>query len=1105
MRSLRVSLFLAAVMVLNSATLVWSQAVAVAQLSGAVIDTSGAAIQNAQVRVIQTDMGLERITTSGKDGIYVLPNLPVGPYKLVVTASGFRTYSRSGIDLPVSAKINVDVTMAVGSVSQEVVEVRSDAGLIEVGKTSVSNVIDESRIVDLPLNGRVSASLVVLTGATGAAINGNGGQYDLTPQGNLGKLYATEVPYTVGGSQPNANNWLLDGADHNDTFENVAQPYPFPDALREFSVDTGVISARLGLHPGAVINMVTKSGSNRFHGDLFEFLRNGSVNALNYFATAQDTLKRNQFGGTIGGPIIKDKLFFFAGYQRTTLRTDPPASTSHVPTAADLAGDFSAAESANCQSNGVARTLIDPATGTPFPNNQVPTGSFNPIALNLVNKYVPLSSDPCGKTVYGIPDRPDEDMILGRMDWVHSAKQTFFGRYFYSNWNDPPEWNGKDLLPAQRKGIRNRFQGITLSDTYVLNPTTINSARFTISRLGTNRGAPANYIGPQDIGLNNCKPGACASNYVALSINGHFSTGGPGINLHMGNDSIQVGDDLDLIRGRHHISLGFEYFRNATNLHSGGISNGSYSFDGSFTGDALVDFLLGDPNEFSQGAPNLQNWRQNVLGLYADDVLRVNSRLTLTAGIRWDPFFPETDKYGRGDYFDLAAFNAGIKTTRYQFAPPGLLYNSDPGVPHAYTNNHLANFAPRLSISWDPTGKGSQVVRASYGISYDTPGIFYFNQFATTAPWSSTVNVLDPPGGLSNPWAGFPGGNPYPVPIPPVASSPFPADGAYQTLPLNLHNSYVQQWLLSYEHQFSANWLFTATYIGNKTTHFWISSDLNPAVYIPGTCNGQPCSTVANTEQRRVLALRNPVSGSQYSDLYTIDDGGNASYHGLLLSIRHRFSNHFTILSNYTYSHCISEADSQGEVVGDQLENPFDPSLDRGNCEFDLRHILNTSVVATSPSFTSQWARRLLGNWQLSPVISVSSGPWFSAWTGFDNSLTGMGWDRPNLILSSPYPAHQTVSQWLNAAAFVPNALGTYGNIGRNSLLGPGAVNFDIAVSRSFPLGETRRIEARFEAFNVINHPNFGLPDNTLADSQFGQITTASDPRILQAAFKFLF
>ncbi len=346
----------------------------------------------AQIKATQTDTGQTQSTSSEEDGSFVLPNLPVGPYRLTISAASFQTYSQTGITLQVGNNVQVNAALTLGSVSQSV-EVVANAAMVETQNTAIAEVIDERRILDLPLNGRQATDLILLAG--GANVPATAAGRFLTTHD-----YATATAVSISGGQENGNNYLLDGGDHNDSHSNVNLPFPFPDALQEFSVQTDGVSARYGLHPYAVVNAITKSGTNHIHGDLFEFVRNGDLNARNFFAPTQDSLRRNQFGGTLGGPIRKDKIFLFGGYQSTRVRTAPPQTISFVPTQAALTGDFSTLESAACQSSHKAVTLIDPSNGQPFPNDFIPVTRFSTPAVNLA-KLIPVASNPCGQIVYG--------------------------------------------------------------------------------------------------------------------------------------------------------------------------------------------------------------------------------------------------------------------------------------------------------------------------------------------------------------------------------------------------------------------------------------------------------------------------------------------------------------------------------------------------------------------------------------------------------------------------------------------------------------------------------------------------------------------------------
>lgn len=1075
--------------------LAWGQAVSTAQISGTITDPSGAPIPGAQISVTQTETGLTRQVQSGSDGSYLLPELPVGPYKLQVEAKGFGTYVQTGITLQVSDSPKVNVTLRLGQLTEQV-QVSADASMVKTDTTAVSQVIDQAQIVDLPLNGRQPTQLIMLSGAANDIGPANG-QSDLTGSKN----YFSADAISVAGGQANGTNFLLDGGENMDVFSNVNLPLPFPDALQEFSVETSALSAKYGMHAGAVVSSVTKSGTNQFHGDAFEFVRNGDFDARDFFATAPDTLKRNQFGGTLGAPIVKDKLFGFFGYQGTEIRTAPPSTIAFTPTQSVLNGDFSQLESANCQSSGMSRSIINPTNGQPFANDMVPVSMFNQQALNLL-KYVPVSSNPCGQVTYSIPEPQRETQYLGRVDWNQSAKNAIFGHYFFADYASPAQFTDANILVAQQRGVLDRSQSAVIGDTYTFSPNVVNSFHVGYTRLAVTRGPASDLINFDTLGVNITQP---EPNFLNVNVNGYFTVGcGTCSPSYLRQNNFQFANDLDIVLGRHHISVGGEWVHYRFDLSLGSLANGSFTFNGQSSNDALLDFMLGDPQTFVQG--NLQPFdaRQNYIGAYIHDVFRMSKNLTVQLGVRWEPYLPGREIDNRMDHFSFPAFAAGTQSSVFVNAPPGLLFPGDPGIPKTFTSDRPWDFEPRAGLAWDPTGNGKQVIRAGYGLFYDTMATAYWEDQTGDAPWGTTINLFNPAGGFTNPFAGYPGGNPFPSPNPPGKNQVFPTAASYYTYPTNGHPTYTNEWNLSYEVQPFKNWVMSAGYIGNKTTHIWTGEDVDPGVYIPGNCNGSPCSTTSNTNQRRVLYLQNPVAGSLYSSIWQADDGANAEYNALLLKAEHRFSDHYTILANYTYSHCISEADFIGDLGGPLTQNPYNRNGERGNCGFDLRQGFNLTFVVETPRLKNHLADRLVGVWKIAPILTAHSGIWFTPVTGLDNSLTGIGLDRPNVV-GNPYVRNSSTLQWISANAFVPNPLGTFGDAGSDSLVGPMFFNIDASISREFIIKERNKIELRFEFFNLLNHPNFNNPDNNLQDNTFGEILSDASPRILQFAAKYTF
>lgn len=1067
---------------------------AVAQIAGTVSDPSGAMVAGAQVKASQNNTGYTRTAVTGPEGVYVLPNLPIGPYDLQVSVSGFQSYSQKGIILEVNNNVTVNVVLHVGDINQTV-SVSADASMIQTQSTSVSQVIDQNRVVELPLNGRDVTQLIFLSGA---AVPSNYGDFSNS------KNYPTSHATSVAGGQANGTSYFLDGGMAMDGFAGTNLPLPFPDALQEFSLQTSTIPAQFGGQAGGVVNVVTKSGTNRIHGDLFEFLRNGAVNARNFFAASRDTLKRNQFGGTAGGPIKKDKLFFFGGYQGTRTRTAPPTSTFFVPTAAALAGDFSTLESTTCLSK--ARTLVNPAGGT-FPGNSISPSLFNSSALQMIQKYIPATSDPCGKLLIGIPNPSNENQYVGRVDWVASSRNSFFGRYFDTLYVNPAFFDGKDLLLTTRSGVDDRVQEATVGDTYSFSSALINSVRLNWTRDRIDRGPAANLPSAASLGINIAPS---AGNFPNISLSGYFSTTcGTCSRANIHNNTREVADDVSWVLGRHQLGFGVDYARRQLLYYFTTLTASIYSFNGQYTNDALGDFMLGLPSNFTQGNDEPYFGRQNLFGMYAQDTFRFSQRLTVTAGIRWEPYLPTTDVDQRALHFDMGAFAAGLRSQKFVNAPAGILFPGDtlPGfgtIPDAGTSSRWAEFDPRLGFAWDPTGSGRWSLRVSYGLFHDLTGMDRFDRYGVNAPWGSRLSITNP-NSFNSPYTNFPGGDPFPIPSPPPSNVFFPPAGTYLTTPLRVKVPVTQQWDLSLQRQLAGNWLLSADYIGNASNHRWLNQEENPAVYIPGMCGATLCSTTGNTQARRVLSLLNPAAGALISNMTFTDDGANAQYNGLLLKAEHRFSQSFSVLANYTWSHCLSEGQLETEVTGNDYQNPYDRNASRGNCVNDYRQVFHVSYLTGSPHFKAPVMEKLLGNWQHAGIIGKQTGSWLTPVVGQDISLTGIGLDRPNLVgttqLSNP-----TLRAWFNTSAYAPQAVGTFGNAGAYTIRGPGAFTFDAMLTRAFPIREHQNLEVRFEAFNFLNHPVFNNPGTTLTSSStFGKILSANDPRILQFAMKYVF
>lgn len=1062
-----------------------AQTVAIAQISGVVVDASGAALPGVDVTVTQTTTGLVRSVVTGERGEYVLPNLPVGPYTLTAQLQGFRTYEQTGITLQVGASPVINITLSLGVVT-ETVQVVAGATMVEARSTAVGTVVTQEQMVGLPLDGRQPSQLVLLAGA--AVHNSTGGMIGSQRQ------YPSAVAISVAGGTGNSTIYLVDGAFNNDPVMNIGQPMPFPDALQEFKVESGVRPARYGIYTGATVNAVTKAGTNAFHGSAFEFLRDHRFNAINKFATADDGLNRNQYGGTLGGPVRHNQMFFFGALQISRNRQRPSDSTAFVPTAAMRAGDFTAVASPECN-GGRALTL-----GAPFVNNRVNPALFHPIAMKIVD-MLPVASDPCGRITYAVPDNNDEQQVVGRLDWQATRDQRFFGRYYLANYDRAPAFDGKNLLLSTGSGLGldNRVQTVSVGHDYVIGPRLVSATRFALARSRIHRSQGAEMPNWTSLGSNVwTAAGEPGLSFFNLNVTNGFP--GAGLPGQFESTTYQMSQDFDWVRDAHQISFGGAWIRPGLDVVGPFQANGIFTFNGTRVGAGrlgLADLMLGLPSQFRQGGNQLVRQKMHYLGAYVQDVWRLNSHLTVNAGLRWEPYLAPHDDYRFYSRFNMEWFRAGRKSQVYQNAPAGLMFAGDEGFPEdANTFSKFNQIAPRVGLVWDPNGDNVQTIRVAAGRYFDSPKLWQYGRHPLNAPFGNTIQVTNPPS-LSDPWANYPGGNPFPTPLPPPRDIAFPLAGTYVTMPFDLDPMEVWQWNLSYQRQFAATWMASVTYLGNRTRNTWIGRELNPAVYIPGA------STQANLEARRRLTLLNPQEGRYYS---TIQEafGGSGRYHGVLLALQRRLDRGWSMNTNITLADCVNNGEP-GVDITNSFPDPDDPDSNKGPCDADRPYILNSSWVYQSSGVGRGWLRALTTDWQIGTVFQARSGNPLTPTTTGNLSLTGLGNQRP-VVVGDPHLDRRTAEQWFNTAAFAPNQPGSWGDAPRGLLRGPAYWNIDLALSRVLSLARDTRLELRVEAFNLTNRVHLGNPNTTFGSADFGRIRSVSaDARVMQFAVKYIF
>jgi hypothetical protein len=1077
---------------------------------GTVSDPSGGVIPGAKVTVIDQGTQLAREVITNAQGYFVIPALPPSIYNVSASASSFATMLQKGVTLLADQSLTFDIKMTIGQ-TIETISVQSNPVQVDTTTSTLSQVVEQRRIVDLPLNGRNAASLATLVPGTILAPANNADQ-------GIYKTVPVAITISANGSRSNQTGFNLDGVNNNDIYTNVNMPFPFPDALQEFSVQTSNYAARYGGNSGAVINAITKSGTNEIHGDLFEFVRNRVFNAANYFGytggvKTVDPLKRNQFGGTVGGPIViphlfngRDKTFFFFGYQQTQIRDIANGNVAYVPTAAELNGNFSSLLTATNPGNpfGKAVQLVSPYTGLPYAGNII-TDPFDKAAL-AYTKFLPLSlADPVtGKVVYGLPQSQSFNEYVARGDQVLTSKDRLFLRYYLDKYNNNPfldSTNYLSLVSATQIFTHNALIG----ETHIFSPNVLNDFRLSFSRITTNAGPPPGSITVNSLGLNIYQPPSAPA-LDGINVSGYFSNSSfpPSI---INRDNYNLADDFSYVHGRHSMVFGVAASHGQVLLRDAYLAGGSFGFSADSTGNALAGFLLGSIRTFQQGAGEFKDNRDTFIALYAQDDFHVTSRLTLNMGLRWEPFIPWVETKGRVEQFRAANYAAGIRSTQFPNAPPGLLFPGDQGMPQYGVNSDWSVFAPRFGFALDVRGDGKTSLRGSFGSFHDSQQVgIENNRFVDVTPFSPQVSVTTPAGPFINPYLGL--SNPFPAPATPPANTLFPAPVLVVTYdPSNnsvMKTPTTYNFNLTVEQQLKGGWLARAAYVGSLSRHGTETLELNPGVYIPGSTLG--------TDQRRAFVGYGSI-GQATQDLVT-------AYNSLQLTAQRRMQN-LTLLVNYTYSKALDDVPyGQGNAgVASQndsalpVTNPLRHAFDYGRSDFDHRHIGVLSYVYQLPGFSKQSAlvRYTIGGWATTGIMRGQSGPAITVIAGADRSQTGLSGDRAVITPGvHPYSSLGCTATpcvgYLNDAAFSLPAIGSAGNFGKGSLTGPSLFDWDVGLLKDLPLGTERvRLQFHAEFFNVLNKTNLNAPASSVSGAGFGTITSAGDPRIGQLALKLLF
>ncbi len=1055
-----------------------------ATLSGVVTDMNKGVIGGAKITAVNEATGLSRSVDTENDGVFILPHLPIGKYELMVEATGFRKYLQRGITLAVNQFAHVNVQLSIGAIT-EVLEVNSEISQVNIEQSGVGQVINQRKIQELPLNGRNFLQLATLQAGVTPGI---GTISEFTP------AHKGQINFSVNGLRQQSNNFLLDGADNNDGFLGTAAGVPNPDALQEFRILTNAYSAEYGRGGGAQVNIVTRAGTNNLHGSAYHFLRNDIFDARNFFSTDVPKLRQNQFGGTLGGPVIRNKTFFF-GSVEAFRRRQGITNSAVVPTAAQRRGDFTGLAPIKDPSNTLPCTTAD-RRGC-FVDNKIPDARISPIAKNVL-ALLPEPNRGGNQLSVTRNGTTDTNQFLVRGDHQFNDRNRLSARYFYDYGNgtkpfsNPPPVN----VPGFEYQDNFGFQNAIVSDTHNFSPRLLNEVRVAYSRTRTLFNQPQSTVTPNSLGFTYPVGGAAIP--PLFSISGFTSIGSVFETNALRRDNIyQFQDHLTWLINKHNLRMGADVFFNQYALREDNSNSGNFNFNGGVTGSAIADFLLGLANRFTQansGAPAYFSSR--FFQPYIQDDFRILPRLTLNLGLRY-----ELNGAMREKNDGLIAFRPGQKSTRVPNAPAGLLFEGDPGV-ERIVRTDKNNLAPRVGFAWDVFGNGKTSLRGGYGIFYDVVLGTLYGNFVVSVPYTTTFTVTNP-ARFADPFNGaspFAGGS---------TNLGFPS-----LLPLTLvDGDYVspdnQQWNLTVQREVAKDLVIELGYLGTKGTHL-------PGTRVLNTAEFRNVGTAVPSS--RNIDARRPY-GPAFGTIFNYQSTFNSNYHGLQLTANKRFNKGFSMLAAYTWSKAIDNGSyptgRRAVRAGTLAQDQNNLNGERGLSNFDARHRLVISGTWELPVLRAQrnMAGRVLGGWQLNGILQLQSGKPFVVQDSTDPNVDGVAADHPDVI-RNPNLDKRTPDRFFDTTAFVRIPAGTnrFGTAGRNIVIGPDYKNLDLSLFKNFRWTERIRTEFRWEVFNVLNRANFdnpggGAPSNDISSPVFGtmQSTLPASERIMQFALRIAF
>ena len=1080
-----------------------------ATIVGTITDPGGAQVPNASVTARNVDTGLTRTVTSADDGTFRLEFLPIGNYVVEVTpASGFKKAARTGIVLQVNDIARVDFALEVGSVSENVT-VTSDPPDVNTSTSEIGRTIASREIANLPLVERNVYTLLDLV--PGVQSNNNGVSTASTGTSSFILGYPEQRTLINGGVDGGTGsvNYYLDGGINMTNLRNTGNILPNPDAIQEFRVQTNSYNAEYGRYASGVVNVITKSGTNKFHGSLFEYVRNTRFNANDWGSTlAKAPYHRNQFGGTVGGPVKKDKGFFFFSFAGLRQATSTFLNGARVPTALERTGNFSQS----------ATKPTDPATNAPFVCNGVQNvicpSRQDPVAMAIINKYIPLSNvtlangNPGWQGNIATPYNFNE--YLGKIDYQMTAAHRFSFSYFNTGGTSTTK-AGSPNLPWSLQNSTWRQHSVNASDVWVISGNKINQVWLTFSRnFGGRINTPA-------ISLADLSPSSKfilqgTPNLPQITVNGYFTLGEQIGGPIAGTNFYSARDVFSWIKGNHSLKLGGELSLNKDIQQTLLNNYGVFTFNGNSTqhtgptvaGNAFADFLIGIPSAVSQDAPVTGYTNTWYYALFAQDDWRVRPRLTLNLGLRWDVQTAPTDPLNR-----VVNYVPGQKSTVIPNAPVGALFYGDPGVERGGIPTSYTHFSPRIGFAWDVAGDGKTSIRGGFGLFYGSISGNEWNTMTNFQPFSTRLtfaninqktNAQGVPLGatLVNPYNNYPGGPPFPY------NGSFTTGGGLFPVATDFKWPLTYQWNLSVQRQLTKDIVVGAAYVGTRGHDLPFARDVNYPVLTP----------TATATASNILARRpNPLFGA----VLLLQSDQTASYNGLQLTAQMRMSHNLSFNAFYTYSHTFTSVQLMNSTTQGGAQNFSILSEDAGRADTDQHHIFTASFTYRPDYFgrdSNRVLRDIFNGWSISPIVKLRSGLPFTISNGVDANLDGANTDRAQLV-GDPQLSHPSTAMWFNTAAFAQNrvvtGVATDGNSPRNFLDGPSYKAVDLAVSRTFGLTEGMHLTLRVEATNVFNHPNFNNPGNTtvpaagVVSTTFGVITSAKDMRKLQFGFRLEF